>query len=134
MNKDRIFHHMQLIFARILKSSKIWQVLQGNSLLQSSYEFLTKCTRGRISLETYNKTIFQRNNKKNEILMNNFSAEKQGLTCLRIFKKLWKLFRFILVLLSLWPCGSGQLRNWKLYVQFKYSKTSFCTGKINRTM
>ena len=35
MNKDRIFHHIQLIFAQILNTCKNWQVLEGNSLLQS---------------------------------------------------------------------------------------------------
>ena len=35
VNKDRLLHHVQLICDQILFSSNNWQVLQGNSLLQS---------------------------------------------------------------------------------------------------
>ena len=35
VSKDRLLHHVQLICDQILFSSNNWQVLQGNSLLQS---------------------------------------------------------------------------------------------------
>ena len=67
--KDLIFHHTKQIFSRIQNSLKNWQVLEGHSwlqrrnvLVQSSYKLYG--LRGRISLKTCNKTIFQRNKIK----------------------------------------------------------------------
>ena len=56
-------------FARLIHSCKNWQVLEGNKLLQSQNvlaqnSYKLSGLRGRNSLETYSKTIFQRNEIK----------------------------------------------------------------------
>ena len=92
MNKDRTFHHIWVTFGRILNSCNNRQVEEGNNLLpirnvlaHNSYKVYRLS--GRMSLETYNKTIFQTNKIK---IMKHFEQ-----------------FRAEITVVSTWkPCGS----------------------------